>query len=172
MKKKFLTLLLMTFMYSFSCFAQLSEQVKAEIRANIDWLNGQTGAPTRASTYLHPVPIGFGNYSIRGPLSARSCLNYATIFAFAGETQNAIKWLQAGQDHNQGVQDLFAGNADYCVSYIKNTYRDQAAQSFGIGSSAEWINTAIGEIRKHNPSSANAPNPPAPRRDGADNRHD
>lgn len=143
-------------LYSISSFAQ-PESTKAEIRANIDWLNGQIGAPTRASTYLHPVPIGYGYRSIRGPLSARSCLNYATIFAFAGETQNALEWLKAGQDHAPSVQALFDANPDYCISYIKSTYRDQAALSFGIGVYAEWINTAMGEIRKHNPSPENAP---------------
>jgi len=153
---KTIALILLVLLSSFTAFSQ-SEETKVEIRANIDWLNTQTGLPTRASTYLHSVPIGQGNRSIRGPLSARACLNYATVFALAGESQNAIEWLNAGQDHNINVQNLFLANIDYCNSYIKNTFSRQAAVSFGLGIYYEWFNTAKSEIKKHNPSRENAP---------------
>ena len=138
-----------------------SEQTKNEIRANIDWMNGETGLPTRARTYLRSVPAADGSRTIRGPLSAQGCLNFATIFALAGLQQYGIEWLQAGQDHNPNVQSLFASNPSYCVEYIRSQYRNQAAQAFAVGSIGEWVKAALSEIKKNNPPPDKARGAPA-----------
>src|SRR5262245_50285402 len=101
--------------------AQTTE-IKHQIQANIDWMWGEEGRPTRMTTYTRKVPIGNGKYGIRGYLSAKSCVVYATLFALANEQDEAIEWLQAGQDHNIDVQDQFAEYPNYCIEYLKARY--------------------------------------------------
>lgn len=148
------------FFVSHLCFTQTVEK-QTELRQGIDWMWGQQGAPTRASTYLRSVPLGGGYRWVRGPLSAQSCLIYATIFALAGENENSLEWLQAGQDHAPSVQADYALYLPFCIDYIKGTYKNEALKNLGIsqvsGLPVGYINTALGEIAKHHPAKENAP---------------
>ena len=130
--------------------------IEQEIQVNIKWLYNSTNAPTSImGSYFFQVPIGGGLTSVRGPLSGRECLYYATIFALQSDVKKANAWLQAGQSHNESVMQLFADNAYYCASYIKQEYAQQAVAFFGGNyvskGSLGYLSPILRTIKKHDP---------------------
>lgn len=144
---------------SFMASAQ-SEETKAEIRINIDWMVNEAGtaAPAKLSVWNHMVPVGAGIRVPRGPINAPDCVNNAVLFALAGELGYALEWLQAGQAHNGDVMQLFANNRDYAIEYAVSKYWRQALKHGGltvvanyIGIPKSYVEPALAELKKHNP---------------------
>ncbi|MCH5690093.1 hypothetical protein LWM68_41220 [Niabella sp. W65] len=85
---KSLALLLLTHTLLSTISYSQSAEKKQELIANINWLAGKEDAPAKLSVWAYQVPVGNGKSTMRGPLSANSCLMYATGFALAGRITN------------------------------------------------------------------------------------
>jgi hypothetical protein len=127
-----------------------------EVQVNLEWMFKDDAPPSSFPIWTYPVPTGVkGIHVFRGPLSAHSCLIYATAFALAGYEYEAMEWLFAGQAHNGNAQRVFNNNWGYTMDFLKRKYGWEAAKSFGLsrvmGVPYEWANLVRNHLRNHNP---------------------
>lgn len=111
--------------------------MKQGICANIDWIWGAAGnaPPSRAEVWLYPVVIGAnGEYpSIRGPVGARTCGNYAVLYALSGNNRAAIAWLKSAQGHNPAAANDFEIYSDFTIAYAVSKHKNDALIEAGLG---------------------------------------
>ncbi len=122
----------------------IPENVKHEIRVNVDWifLHAGNAAPASVIAWRYPVLLynGFSTASwYRMDTGARSCGAIAIIYTLAGRKDVALTWIAAAQSQNQNVVNLFYAYPDYALSYACATHMN-AAVSFSVpGPLYQWI---------------------------------
>jgi hypothetical protein len=149
---------------------EVPDNIKNEICVNVDWIwldpaQGGAGdaAPASLGAWLVKIPVGAGITSIRGPLGARTCGNYAVLWALAGDNGKALEWLKVCQSHNDHAKQLFSQYPHFTVDYAKKHHERDAVTQLGILTAGmgfpvplHYITGALNALKGHNPD----PNPP------------
>ncbi|MBX0289706.1 hypothetical protein K3G63_04615 [Hymenobacter sp. HSC-4F20] len=140
--------------------AEIPENIKAEIRKNVDWIWTEAGdaAPASLKAWLVPIPVGGGITSVRGPLGPRTCGNYAVLWALAGDRKKALEWLNVCQSHNESVKAQFNQYSEYTVDYAKSQHEKDAVTQLGILTAGmsfpvplHYITGVLNALKGHNP---------------------
>ena len=160
--KTFLALLL--FVCKVTLMFSQSEEMKKGIRSNIDWIWNAAGnaPPAQLKVWACPVVIGANGEipSIRGPIGAVSCGNYAVLYALAGNKAAAIKWLMAAQGHNDAAANDFATYTDFTIDYAVSQHTNQALVR-RLGSTVTDVirikEAIFGKLNGHAPASQPPP---------------
>lgn len=125
MKKKLLMSLLFILVFSNTVFAE------PEWKDNVDWEWNGYGKCMKAeclSFFIDGDIIGLltGRSTkipvFRGEASPHDCVENAVKAERNGEHNIAIRWLQAGQAHNEGAQRVIAEAREAVLAYIITQY--------------------------------------------------
>jgi hypothetical protein len=120
----------------FNSVVAQNEDIKKEIRQNVDWLWDQTDPPSQQSAWWKatlPSPEGSGLPAMpRMWRSGRACLLMGVLYRMTGDLGRARDCLIAGQVHNPNVVNQFRDNADYLMDYATDKYRNHALAWAGI----------------------------------------